>query len=241
MREYNYVRVDVFAKRPFGGNALAVFPDAGGLRTKDMQNLAKEMNLSETTFVLPPTNHKKADAKVRIFTPDMEVPYAGHPTIGTFYVLANDARIPLTGSKTIVNMEAKAGIMPVEIFRNARGIRKVVTVQKRPEFGKVFGDAGLLAKALSVSRNEIDMKSAPPQLVSTGLPWLIVPLKHRKAVERISIDMSAFTKVVKRLPRNVLDVYATSLDPLEGGSTTHSRGFSTEPGGMGGRTTQRTL
>ena len=226
MKECDYVRVDVFTRRPFGGNPLAVFLDAEGLGAKDMQRLAREMNLSETTFVLPPTDRSKADARVRIFTPDMEVPYAGHPTIGTFFVLGSDARLPLTGRKTVVNMEAKAGIMPVEIYRDARGISKVVTVQKRPEFGEVFSDIDLLAEALSVRKQDFDLRRAPPQLVSTGLPWLIAPLRRRKTVEKLSIDAAAFAKVVKMLPKDVVDVYATCLEPVDRGSTTHSRGFS---------------
>lgn len=228
----DYAKVDVFAKRPFQGNPLAVFPDANGLTTKDMQSLAREMNLSETTFVLPPTRKSSADARVRIFTPDAEIPYAGHPTIGTFFVLAKDGRIPLKEGINVAKMEAKVGVLPVEIFSSGGRVTKVVTVQSRPAFGPVFRKTGLLAEALSVKRSDLDESIAPPQLVSTGLPWLIVPLKSRRAVEGISINAPAFAKVVSALPDGVVDVYTTSLDPVDRRATSHSRAFSLVAGSV---------
>lgn len=228
----DYVRVDVFTTKPFGGNPLAVFPDARGLSSRDMQLLAKEMNLSETTFVLPPSKRSRADFRVRIFTPDMELPYAGHPTIGTFFVLASDGRVAEGDGRTVAHMEAKAGTLPVEIYRSGGRVRKVVTVQRKPLFGRRFTDVDLLADALSVKTSELDVKKAPPQLVSTGLPWLIVLLKKRSSIEKISIDASAFVKAVRRLPKNVVDIYATCLDPGDSGSTTHSRAFSLVSGNI---------
>jgi len=227
-----YVRVDVFAKKPFGGNPLAVFTDARGLTTRDMQLLAKEMNLSETTFVLPASRGSGADAKVRIFTPDMEISYAGHPTIGTFYVLANEGLVCLRDGVTVAKMEAGAGILPVEIHSSGGVVKKVVTVQKEPEFGDEFEDIGLLADALSVNRKDFDLRRAPPQLVSTGLPWLMVPLRSRKAIQDITVNTSAFEKVVGRLPKNVVDVYVTSLDPIDRRATTHSRAFFLSSGSI---------
>lgn len=231
-RRCAYVRVDVFAKRPFGGNPLAVFTDGRGLTTKNMQLLAKEMNLSETTFVLPAGKKSGADFKVRIFTPDMEIPYAGHPTIGTFYVLANEGRIRLRDGITVAKMEAGAGVLPVEIHGEGGTVKKVVTVQRKPEFGKEFKDLGLLANALSIDKKNFDLHSMPPQLVSTGLPWLIVPVRSRRAVEGITVNAAAFEKVVRRLPKNVVDVYVTSLDPIDRRATTHSRAFFLSSGSV---------
>ncbi len=226
MKRARYVRVDVFASKPFGGNPLAVFPEAEDLSTEEMQLLAKEMNLSETTFVLPATKGSGADFRVRIFVPDMEIPYAGHPTIGTFYVLAKEGRIKLKDPMTTVKMEAKAGVMPVEIHSKNGNITKVVTVQNKPEFGTVFANARPFADALSLEMSDLDPKKMPIQLVSTGLPWVIVPVKTRKAVEKALGNASAFAEAIKPLPKNVVDLYVTCLDPLEGTSTTHSRGFS---------------
>lgn len=211
---------------------MAVFPDARGLSSRDMQLLAKEMNLSETTFVLPASKRSRADFRVRIFTPDMELPYAGHPTIGTFFVLAEEGMIAADDGLTVAHMEAKAGILPVEIYRSRGRVQKVVTVQKKPTFSRPFADVGLLADALSLKTSELGTKSSPPQLVSTGLPWLIVPVRKRSSIERISIDAAAFAKAVRKLPKNVVDMYATCLDPIGRGSTTHSRAFSLVSGNI---------
>jgi trans-2,3-dihydro-3-hydroxyanthranilate isomerase len=226
MKKARYVRVDVFANKPFGGNPLAVFPEAEGLTSREMQLLAMEMNLSETTFVLPPSKGSGADFRVRIFVPDMEIPYAGHPTLGTFYVLAREGRIRLREPVTTVKMEVKAGVMPVEIHSRDGKITKVVTVQNKPEFGARFKDPGLVADAVSIKESDIDLKRAPPQVVSTGLPWLMVLVKSRSAVERAGGNVSAFSEVKKMLPRRFADIYVTCLDPVEKGSTTHSRGLS---------------
>ncbi len=225
MKKVRYERVDVFASRPFGGNPLAVFPDARGLSSREMQLLAMEMNLSETTFVLPPSKGSGADFRVRIFVPDNEIPYAGHPTIGTFYVLARAGRIKLKDPVTTVLMEAKAGVMPVEIHTSKGRIRKVVTVQNLPEFGPVIKDTAGIAEALSLEESDFDLDRAPPQFVSTGLPWIIVPVRSRKAVEKASGNAAAFAELKKRLPGNIADLYVTCLDPVEKGSTAHSRGL----------------
>lgn len=226
MKKARYVRVDVFASKPFGGNPLAVFPESQNLDSREMQLLAKEMNLSETTFVLPPTKGSGADFRVRIFVPDMEIRYAGHPTIGTFYVLAREGRIKLRGPVTTVKMEVKAGVMPVEIHSSRGKVTEVVTVQNRPEFMRTFDEPGIIAEALSLKRSDFDTKRMPIQLVSTGLPWVIVPVKSRRAVENASGNVSAFAEAIKPLPKGVVDLYVTCLDPVDRSSTTHSRGFS---------------
>jgi len=226
MKKARFVRVDVFTKKPFGGNPLAVFPEAEGLTPREMQLLTKEMNLSETTFVLPASKGSGADFRVRIFVPDKEIPYAGHPTLGTFYVLAREGRIKLTGPLTTVKMESLAGVLPVEIHSAGGKITKVVTVQNKPEFGRVYRDAEaeLLAEALTLDKSDVHPK-APPQLVSTGLPWVIMPLKNRKAVERASGNASLFAEASKMMPKDVADIYVTCLDPVDRSSTTHSRGL----------------
>lgn len=217
--------MDVFTNRPFGGNPLAVFPEAKGLTPREMQLLTKEMNLSETTFILPASKGSGADFRVRIFVPDKEIPYAGHPTLGTFFVLAKEGRIELTDPVTTVRMETFAGVLPVEIH-SARGkIKKIVTVQKKPEFGRVYEDTELFAEALSLKRSDISLK-APVQLVSTGLPWVIMPLKNRKAVEKASGNAAVLAEASRFMPKDVADIYVTCLDPVDRSSTTHSRGFS---------------
>jgi len=233
MKEVGYVRVDVFSKKPFGGNPLAVFPDARSLTSREMQLLAREMNLSETTFVLPPSRGSGADFRVRIFTPDAEIPYAGHPTLGTFFVLAEAGKIAIESGMTTVSMEVKAGVLPVEIHSSRSGkVSKVVSVQSRPQFLDVFDDVDLVARALSLKRSDFDTRRAPVQLVSTGLPWLIAPVKTRRAVERARANVEHFSEVVKRLPEGVVDVYLTCLDPVDDRATSHSRGFCLVSGGI---------
>jgi trans-2,3-dihydro-3-hydroxyanthranilate isomerase len=232
MKKARFVRVDVFATKPFGGNPLAVFPDGRSLSSREMQLLAKEMNLSETTFVLPPSKGSGADFRVRIFVPDMEIRYAGHPTLGTFFVLAHEGRIKLKEPVTTKLMEVKAGVMPVEIHSRKGTITKIVTVQNKPEYGRVFGDVETFAKALSLDKSDFDPKRMPIQLVSTGLPWVIAPVRTRKAVERAVGNATAFAKAIEPLPKGVVDIYVTCLDPVERTSTTHSRGFSLVSGNV---------
>ncbi len=226
MKKARYVRVDVFSERPFCGNPLAVFPEADGLTKRQMQQLAKEMNLSETTFVVRPSRGSKADFRVRIFVPDNEIPYAGHPTVGTFYVLAREGRIQLKDPVTRAWMEAIVGVLPVDIYSSDGEVTRVVTFQNRPRFWKPLDDIGAVAEALSLDERDFDPVRMPVQLVSTGLPWLIAPVRTRKAVERAAGNYAAFSKVVSGFPKGVVDIYVTCLEPVLKGSTTHSRGFS---------------
>ncbi len=232
MKKARFVRVDVFTEKPFGGNPLAVFPEAGNLTSREMQLLAKEMNLSETTFVLPPSKGSGADFRVRIFVPDMEIPYAGHPTIGTFYVLAKEGRIKLKEPVTTVRMESRAGVLPVEIHSSRGKITKVVTVQKAPKFMREFRDFRIFAEALSLKTSDFEVNMAPVALVSTGLPWVLMLAKNRKVIERARGNASAFSKAVRLLPKPVVDIYITCLDPIFETSTTHSRGFSLVSGAV---------
>jgi trans-2,3-dihydro-3-hydroxyanthranilate isomerase len=191
-----------------------------------MQLLAKEMNLSETTFVLPPSRGSGADFRVRIFVPDNEVPYAGHPTIGTFYVLAKERRIKTRGPVTGVRMEVKAGVMPVDIHSSKGKITKVVTHQNQPEFGPVVDDISTVAQALSLDESDFDPDTMPIQLVSTGLPWLIAPVRSRRAVEMACPNVAKFQEAIANMPPDMVDIYVTCLNPLQKNSRTHSRGFS---------------
>ncbi len=232
MKKARYVRVDVFSRRPFCGNPLAVFPEADGLTKREMQLLAKEMNLSETTFVVRSSRGSGADFRVRIFVPDNEIPYAGHPTIGTFYVLAKEGRVKLKGPVTRVLMEAAAGVMPVDIHSFKGVVTKVVTHQNRPEFGPELRDVSAVAEALSLDAGDLDPGRMPVQLVSTGLPWLIVPVRCREAVAKAAGNAAAFARALEGMPKGMVDMYVTCLDPAAKGSTTHSRGFSLVAGNI---------
>jgi trans-2,3-dihydro-3-hydroxyanthranilate isomerase len=137
MRKLQYRIVDVFTDRMFGGNPLAVFLDGRGLSDTEMQALAREMNLSETTFVLPPDDPAN-DFRVRIFTPRRELPMAGHPTVGTAFVLAREKMLPAGGDPLTIRLEEKVGVIPVRLEMKEGAPSKIWMTQPRPSFGPVF-------------------------------------------------------------------------------------------------------
>ncbi len=173
MRRLRYLRLDVFTDRVLGGNPLAVFPDAEDLDPVTMQRVAREMNLSESTFVLPP-GRPDADFRVRIFTPAVELPMAGHPTVGTAVALRRLGRLP--GPRAC--FEEGVGPVPVEL---GEGEQPVVTMdQPRPEFGADPVDPEAVAAAVSLSRDDLAAE-LPIQLVSCGVPYLLVPVRDLAA------------------------------------------------------------
>jgi trans-2,3-dihydro-3-hydroxyanthranilate isomerase len=184
MRAYRYHRVDVFTDRQFCGNPLAVFPDASGLDTRTMQAIAREMNLSETTFVLPAAQPGTA-AKVRIFTVDREVPLAGHPIVGTGYVLAVTGQVPVAEGRNVVQFELGAGVLPVEIDVAGGVVGTVFMTQNPPRFGKTFADRDVLAEALGLRPADLDTGLAA-RVVDTGIPWFLVPLRDLKALRAMA-------------------------------------------------------
>ncbi len=173
MPRYPFLQLDVFTSQPLAGNPLAVFPDANGLDAATMQKLAREMNLSETTFVTP---SPLATRRVRFFTPAAEIPLAGHPTIGTWWMLAEAGAIPLqpTGV-THVTQETGAGVLPVDIHATNGKVTRVVMTQAEPQFGDPVTGGAKLAKALGGGAGLLPKQPAP-QVVSTALPQLMVPI-----------------------------------------------------------------
>src|SRR5262245_54196425 len=169
MRPYRYHRIDVFTEQPFSGNPLAVFPTAQGLDTDTMQAIAREMNLSETTFVLPPVQ-KGSAARLRIFTIDRELPLAGHPVVGAAFVLAATGAIPTRSGRNDVTFDLGAGPLPVEIVVADGAVRSVFMTQKAPRFGPPLTDARVLGAALSLSPEDIDIGTMPARVVDTGIP-----------------------------------------------------------------------
>lgn len=187
---YRFLTCDVFTDRRFGGNPLAVVTDAVGLDDARMQAIAREFNLSETTFVLPPSDPRHA-ARVRIFTPGGELPFAGHPTVGTAYVLARIGAIP--PAATQVRFEEGVGPVPVSIERD-RGVptRCTLTAARRPECGPPAPDAATLARVLSLDPRDI---AAHAECWSCGVPFLVVPLASVAALERCRIDPAAYAGI----------------------------------------------
>jgi trans-2,3-dihydro-3-hydroxyanthranilate isomerase len=193
---YRFTQVDVFTDRAFGGNQLAVLPDARGLRAEQMQTLAREMNYAESTFVFPPEpdDPPETTARVRIFTPAVELPMAGHPTIGTAYVLANDGAAPPRerSGESESQLVLLEGVGPVPVALQWRDGRLAAArmTQPRPRFGLVRADRARIAEALGLTSDDL-IPEWPAQVVSTGVPFLFVPLRTVEAVGRSRSDGAA--------------------------------------------------
>jgi trans-2,3-dihydro-3-hydroxyanthranilate isomerase len=181
MSRHQFYQLDVFTRQPLSGNPLAVFPDARGLETPTMQALAREMNLSETTFVTP---SEQATRRVRFFTPAAEIPLAGHPTIGTWWLLAELGQLESPkGGEVAVAQETGGGVLPVHLSIEGGRPRRVTMTQRQPEFGAVVPDRKTLAEALGGDPGMLT--DLPPQLVSTALPQLMVPVRSRADLEAL--------------------------------------------------------
>jgi trans-2,3-dihydro-3-hydroxyanthranilate isomerase len=181
---YSFRQIDVFTRVPLTGNALAVFPDAAGLDTITMQAIAREMNLSETTFVF---DSEKATRQVRFFTPAAEIPLAGHPTIGTWWTLAELGRLNVQATGTTeVTQETGAGVLPVRIRTEGGAPVEVTMIQAPPVFGPVIEDIAALSRSLGGPLDMVAPHPAP-QVVSTGLPQLMAPIRSLEALQRLPV------------------------------------------------------
>ena len=226
LRTLKFYQADVFTAQPFGGNPVAVFPNAQGLTDFELQQIAREMNLSETVFVLPPTD-EAAVVRLRIFTPTQEIPFAGHPVLGTFYVLAQLGLIAVTEGVTRVMQECNIGLFPVEIHAREGQITRVVMTQPKPLFlGSMDETEDLfhIAKALGLPKYQIVDTKAPVMVVSTGLPVVIVPVRALTAVRSIEPDASAIVDMCERFGTNGILVYTTMT--VEDHATVHTRMFA---------------
>lgn len=222
--QYRYLTADVFTDRAFGGNPLAVLPDARGLTTGQMHAIAREFNYSETTFVLPPQSGAHT-RRVRIFTPGGEVPFAGHPTVGTAHVLAATGAIPLTGAETRILFEEEVGPVPVTI-RATDGIPEFcqLSVARLPEPGPQTPDARDLAAMLSLEERDIAAGAWAPQFVSCGLEFLIVTVHGRQAVARARPRLDLFEQTMRGRWSEMVFVFA--MDPALPGSHVRARMFA---------------
>ncbi|HSA61982.1 MAG TPA: PhzF family phenazine biosynthesis protein [Nitrospiraceae bacterium] len=225
-RELKFYQADVFSAHPFGGNPVAVFPDAQGLSDDQLQQVAREMNLSETVFVFPPTD-PAAVVRLRIFTPTQEIPFAGHPVIGTFYVLAHLGLVATPEPVTRVVQECNIGLYPVEVHTQDGQVSRVVMSQPEPQFLDRVEEGEELYKvavALGLPKYVIAEAKWPLEVVSTGLPVLIVPVRTLTAVRSINPDASAITDVCHRIGANGIMVFTTVT--VEPSATVHARMFA---------------
>ena len=229
MRKLRYHLVDVFTDRQFGGNPLAVFTNGRGLRAETMQAIAKELNLSETTYVLPPSDAAN-DYRVRIFTPGKELPMAGHPTVGTTFVLAREHMIerPVEpgsdGAETEIKLEEGVGTIPVRIEWRDGAAGFIQMRQPLPTFGPRVEDVRAVAEMLSIDAEEIAGMNLPLEVVSCGVPFLYVPVKSLRAVQNIKFRVDVWENKLKDTVPPEVFVFTREVEFA--GSTVHSRMFA---------------
>ncbi|MFL6583184.1 MAG: PhzF family phenazine biosynthesis protein [Chthoniobacterales bacterium] len=219
MNELHYHLVDVFTDRAFGGNPLAVFPDGRGIADAVMQSIAKELNLSETTFVLPPDDEKH-DCRVRIFTPRYELPMAGHPTVGTAFVLAREGML----KDAEIVFEEGVGPVPVTIEWKDGAPEFIEMRQPLPKFGPRFEDLDAIAQMLSVEPHVIRDMNLPVEVVSCGVPFLFVPFPNLRAIRDVRVRADLWEQTLGDVACEGVFVFTSEVEFP--GSTIHSRMFA---------------
>jgi trans-2,3-dihydro-3-hydroxyanthranilate isomerase len=189
--------VDVFAERKYEGNQLAVFLNVSDLSSQMMQSIAREMNFSETTFILSETEND-GGYDVRIFTPFEEMPFAGHPTLGTAHVIRTEI-LKTQCEKLCLNL--KAGKIPVTFEEKGMSWMQ----QLEPEFGNIL-DAGQIADVLGIGQTEVDGRF-PSEEVSTGLPFIIVPLRTIDALKRARINREKLSRLIENTKAKMIFIF----------------------------------
>ncbi|HSL53632.1 MAG TPA: PhzF family phenazine biosynthesis protein [Pyrinomonadaceae bacterium] len=229
MPDYNFLQLDVFTDRAFCGNPLAVFMNAEGIPDDQMGKIAREMNLSETVFVLN-SDEDKALRRLRIFTPMREIPFAGHPIVGTWAALASNGIAPVpdggNGWQRIFH-EVGIGVLPVDIeFKDGQPVQVVMTQGKFQVISEIDDahEQAEVARALGLAREDLD-ESLPIQVITTGLPCLAVPIRSLADLRDIRVDAALLTDIYKR--RGGTGCHAFARETIEvGASRAHARFFA---------------
>jgi trans-2,3-dihydro-3-hydroxyanthranilate isomerase len=216
LRRFSFVQFDVFSARPFEGNSLAVVPDARGLSDQMMQALAREMNLSETTFVLPrdPATERERGVRVRIFTVQEELPFAGHPTLGTAFALRGS-----TGAGEVA-LELNVGRVPVRFEEKSGEPVFGEMTQVEPKFGLIH-DRETVVRAAGLRDGDID-PSLPIQTISTGLPFTIVPLRGLDVMRRLQVNLATSSEYLKQSDGGTA-FYFVSRETVDPSARLHAR------------------
>jgi trans-2,3-dihydro-3-hydroxyanthranilate isomerase len=250
MPQYRFVQLDVFTEKPFSGNPLAVFPEAEGLSDDEMMKIAREMNLSETVFVLKPEaatpGEREFDSldpqvgenetqpsvlrRLRIFTPTREIPFAGHPVVGTWNALAREGVVPLPAGGsgwTRIHHEVGIGVLPVDIeFKGGQPVQVVMTQGKFETLEEIDDphEQAELARALGRLREDLD-ESLPIQVISTGLSCLAVPVRSLADLRDCRVNAALLSEIYTRLGATGCLVFAR--ETLEDrASRAHARFFA---------------
>lgn len=230
---YRFVQLDVFTDQPFCGNPLAVFPEAEGLSDEQMQQIAREMNLSETVFVFPPED-KNALRKLRIFTPSSELPFAGHPVVGTWNCLAREGVVPIPENGTgwvEIKQEVGIGVLPVAIeFKVGEPVSTVMTQGKFEIRGEIDDgqEQAEIARALGLAREDLD-ESLPIQAVSTGNTMVLVPVRSLADLGHCRPNLALLDEILSRsdfAEANATGWYVFTRETIEvGEARAHARFF----------------
>lgn len=218
---YSYLHYDVFTSEPLLGNQLAVFTDARGMDGGLMQRIARELNFSESTFILP-AEQDGADVRMRIFTPASELPMAGHPTIGSAFALANAGVIAPGTSRFVFGLGT--GPAPVDLEWADRRLRFAWMSQGRPTFYPPLRERAPAAEAIGLKVEDLSPQ-LPVQVVSCGLPFLLVPLRDRTAVDRAAADAAGFRRLHPLLHGSHA-VFLFAASPSGARETVYSRMFA---------------
>lgn len=229
MTTYRFLQLDVFTDHAFSGNPLAVFPEAEGLSDEVMLKIAREMNLSETVFVL---NSDKPDVlrRLRIFTPTREIPFAGHPVVGTWNALAREGVVPLPDGGNgwqRIRHEVGIGVLPVDIeFKDGQPVQVVMTQGKFEILDDVDDghDQAEIARALGLAREDLD-ESLPIQVITTGLSCMAVPIRSLADLRSCRVNAGLLAEIYTR--RGATGCHAFTRETLEiGASRAHARFFA---------------
>lgn len=222
--ELHYHLLDVFTNQAFGGNQLAVFTSPpADLQQATMQRIAKELNLAEITFVFPPDDPDN-DFRVRIFTPATEMPMAGHPTVGTGYLLAHQGMLGEINGEKVVTFEEGVGPIKVTVKADDDGKpTQVLMRQPLPEFLDIHEDKQLIADMLSLGVDDLH-PTVPVQVASTGVPFLYVVLNSLEAIAKATLRLDMWEKHLKGT--NAEQVFVVTTETQYDGSTVHSRMFA---------------
>ena len=257
MGSYRFIQLDVFTKEPFAGNALAVFPEAEGLSDEEMMKIAREMNLSETVFVLKPESNQQSpnskqlaegdsseidneagipDAhpavlrRLRIFTPAREIPFAGHPVVGTWNALAREGIVPVPeggNGWTRIHHELGIGILPVDIEFKDGEPEQVVMTQGQLEILGEIDDAheqAEIARALGLAIEDLD-ETLPIQIISTGLPFLAVPIRALADLRRCRVNAALLAEIYMRAGATGCEAFTRETIEI-GDARAHARMFA---------------
>jgi trans-2,3-dihydro-3-hydroxyanthranilate isomerase len=199
MRHIAYETLDVFAEHRFGGNPLGVVADARGLSSEEMQSIAREFNYSESTFVLPPKNAANT-AQVRIFTPASEIPFAGHPNVGTGFALARAGSVFGKAVGDTMRFEESAGLVEINVKRHG-GVVEGASI-RAPQPLELEGevDPALVAACVSLRADEVVTARHRPVIASVGLPFVFAELRSLDALARSAPNMDAFNEAARKHP-----------------------------------------